>query len=448
MLPMGLPESRSLRAALTLAGLLAVTAADLAGAGAWPQWRGPARDGRSPETGLASSWPEGGPRLLWRTSGLGGGFSSLSIADGRIFTLGDLGDTQHVVARSQADGKELWKTPLGPAWSDQFNGPRSTPTVDGDRLYVVSTEGLVLCLETATGKVVWSRSLPQDFGGVMMATKGGTHWKFTESPLVDGDRLLVTPGSPAAMLLALDKKSGQELWRTPLPAGGERGADGAAYSSVVISQGAGVRQYVQLVGRGVIGIEAATGKLLWTYNRVANDVANIPTPLVDGDHIFVSTGYGTGAALLKLVKSDGGIQAQEVYFVPAEIFQNHHGNMILHEGHVYAGSGHNKGFPVSLRLADGQLVWGPIRNAGSGSAAVAFADGHVYLRYQNGLMVLMEANPTAYREKGSFQIPDVKGPSWSHPVIVDSKLYLREQDNLFVYDLKPAAATTAPKAGG
>lgn len=402
----------------------------------WPQWRGPARDGRTAETGLAAQWPETGPPLVFRAGGLGGGFSSLAVAGGRIYTLGDQADGQYVLALSQTDGKVVWKTLVGPVWQDEYGGSRSTPTVDGDRLYVTTTEGRVLCLETASGKEVWSKSLPQDFGGSMMSING-TDWKFAESPLVDGDRVIVTPGAKAAALVALDKKTGNPLWRTALPdALGEKGADGAAYSSVMVSNGAGVKQYVQLIGRGAIGVEAATGRLLWSYNRVANNVANIPTPLVWGDHVFVSTGYGTGAALLKLVKTDGGVKAEEVYFIDAQVFQNHHGNMILHDGHVYAGSGHNKGFPVAVKVADGTLAWGPLRNAGQGSAAVAFADGKVYLRYQNGVMVLMDATAEGYRERGSFKIPDVSAPSWSHPVISGGRLYLREQDNLFVYDLK------------
>lgn len=403
----------------------------------WPQWRGPERNGMSPATGLLDAWPEGGPPLSWRASGLGGGYSSLSLGDGRIYTMGDLGDTQHVIAVRQADGALLWKTPVGPAWEDEYGGPRSTPTTDGDRLYALSTEGVLTCLEAATGKVRWRRSLPEDFGG-RMADIRGTDWKFAESPLVDGDRVVVTPGAEDATLVALDKMTGKEVWRAAVPELGEAGADGAAYSSVVVSEAGGIRQYVQLIGRGVVGIEAATGRFLWGYNRVANDVANIPTPIVDGDRVFASSGYGTGAVLLRLSRDGDGIRAEEVYFLPGSTFQNHHGGLILSDGYIYSGTGHNKGFPISLRLADGEVAWGPVRNDGRGSAAVTYADGDLYMRYQDGLMVLVEATPKGYREKGSFQIPDVANFSWSHPVVADGKLYLREQDNLFCYDLTPA----------
>lgn len=432
---------RSTAAILTALGLAAVllaASAPLAAAAPlaadWPQWRGPHRDGKSPETGLAGQWPEGGPPLAWRAAGLGAGFSSLAVVGERIYTMGDLGDAQHVLALDRADGKLLWKTAIGPAWEDQMGGPRGTPTVDGGRLYAISTEGELVCLEAASGEIVWRRSLPRDFGGRMMSIRG-TDWKFSESPLVDGDRVVVTPGVREAALVALDKATGEEVWRAALPELGEKGDDGAGYSSIVVSEGAGVRQYVQILGRGAVGIEAATGRFLWGYNRIANDVANIPTPVVDGDRVFVSTGYGTGAALLELRRAGDGVEAREVYFLPADTFQNHHGNMILHGGHVYAGTGHNRGFPISVRLADGEPAWGPERNAGSGSAAVAFAAERLYLRYQSGLMVLVEATPEEYRERGSFEIPGVENPSWSHPVIAGGRLYLREQDHLFCYDL-------------
>ncbi len=272
-----LPSSRHFRAfaaAFLTAGLAAAALAD-----DWPQWRGPQRDGKSAEKGLLQSWPAGGPPLAFKATGIGSGFSAVAVAGGKIFTLGDLGDRQFVVALDEKTGKLLWKADIGPSWQDEFLGPRSTPSVDGDRVYALSTEGDLVCLEAAAGKPVWRRSLTQDFAGVQMKAGGGnTTWKFAESPLIDGDQVIVTPGSREAALVALDKKTGKELWRTAIPELGPAGADGTAYSSVVISEGAGVRQYVQLIGRGLIGADAKTGKFLWGYNKVANNVANIPTP--------------------------------------------------------------------------------------------------------------------------------------------------------------------------
>ena len=369
---------------------------------------------------------------MWTASGLGGGFASVSIADGRIFTMGDLKDAQYVIALDLDGGKPLWKAKVGPPFDDRRGGTRVTPTVDGDRVYALGTDGDLVCVEAATGKERWRKSLVRDFGGRMMS-----RWGFSESPLVDGEVVVVTPGVATAGLVALDKLTGKERWRTALPDLGSNGRDGAGYSSVVVSSAGGVRQYVQLLGRGLIGVRAADGKFLWGYNRVANDTANIATPLVKGDLVFASTGYQTGSALVRLSASGAGVTAKEVYFLNARTLQNHHGGLVLVGDHVYAGHGQSSGFPICVELATGKVAWGgDFRNAGSGSAAVAYADGHLYFRYENGLMMLIEANPARYREKGSFTIPDVQDPSWAHPVITGGRLYLREQDRLHVYDLR------------
>lgn len=450
----------SFTAAWTLVVLLAVPAA-----ADWPQWRGLERNGQSPETGLLSEWPEGGPPLAWKAEGLGAGFSSVSLAGGRIFTMGDLEDGQYVFALSEDGGEMLWKTRVGPIYEDERGGPRSTPTTDGrsggpGRIYVVGTEGDVVGLEAATGRELWRRSLTEDFDGYQMRAMGSYTWKFSESPLVDGGRVIVTPGHIQALMVALDKETGEEIWRTRGRRLGPIGADGAGYASAVVSQAAGVRQYVQLVGRGLIGVEAETGRLLWSYNRVASDIANIATPLVHGDYVFASTGYGTGAALLKIRRQAGeaddgggdgegnGFAAEEVYFLEAETLQNHHGGLILHDGTVYTGTGHNKGFPIAVDFLTGEVAWGPERTAGSGSSAVAYADGRIYFRFDDGRMILVEATPEGYRERGTFTLPEIEKPSWSHPAISGGKLYLREQDRLYCYDVRaPAPAAGAQPPG-
>jgi outer membrane protein assembly factor BamB len=234
--------------------------------------------------------------------------------------------------------------------------------------------------------------------------------------------------------------TGELIWRASIPNLGDRGLDGVGYSSVVVSHGGGIKQYVQLIGRGLIGVEAETGRFLWGYNRVANDVANISTPIIHEDYVFASTGYQTGAALLKLHRDGDGIRAEEIYFVDHTVMQNHHGGLILHDGYVYTGTGHNKGFPLSMKFTTGEVAWGPIRNAGADSAAIAYADGRLYFRYQKGLMILVEATPDAYREHGSFRIPDVSKPSWPHPVIAGGHLFLREQNMLFCYDVRTSSS--------
>lgn len=402
----------------------------------WPQWRGPHRDDLSTDTGLLKKWTDGGPPLVWQAHGLGAGFSSVAISGNRIYTMGDRTDGQYVLALNLADGKTVWATRIGEVWDDSgAPGPRGTPSVDGDSLYAIGTDGEVVALDAATGQIRWQHSMVRDYNGKMMSD-----WKFSESPLVDGDKLVFTPGSFGALLAAVDKHTGKDIWRAE---GGARvgtaGSNGAGYASMVISEGAGVRQYVQLAGRGLFGVNAQNGKILWSYNRIANDVANIPTPVVKGDYVFASTGYGAGSVLLKLESSGDGVAAKEVYFLDGKTFQNHHGGFVLVGGYIYGGQGHNNGFPICLDFLTGKVMWGGnFRPEGtSGSAAVAYADGHLYFRYQNGVMKLIEASPDSYKETGTFHIPGARLPSWSHPVILDGKLYLREQDTLFCYNVRP-----------
>ena len=413
----------------------------------WHQWRGANRDGKSSETNLLKDWPEGGPPLAWKTTGVGAGYSSLAIKDGRIFTLGDLvgreslEDGQYAMALAEGDGKLLWRTRVGEVHEDGRPGPRSTPTLAGTRLYFVTTDGDVVCLDTTTGKEHWRRSVTREFEGYLMKAMGSYEWRSSESPLVDGNRVIVTPGHIQALMVALDATTGKEIWRTQGRRLGPIGADGAGYSSAVISEAAGTRQYVQLVGRGLIGVEAATGKLLWGYNRVASDIANIATPIAHGDYVLGSAGYGTGSALVKIRRDEEGFHADEIYFLEASTMQNHHGGLVLHEGTVYTGTGHNKGFPLAVDFMTGKVAWGPERNAGADSAVIAFADDRLYFRYRDGRMILIEATAQGYREHGSFVIPDVEMQSWSLPVIVGGRLLLREQNNLFSYDIRAAGSS-------
>jgi outer membrane protein assembly factor BamB len=393
--------------------------------GEWSRWRGPNGDGVSYEKGLLKEWPEEGPPLLWKASGLGGGFSSVAVAGGHIYTLGEKdGCTMH--CRKLEDGSEVWATKIG------SGGANCTPTVDGDRVYGVSKDGDLACLNTADGKLVWSKKFSDDFD-----SKTVPGWGFSESPLVDGDRLICTPGGDSALLAALDKKTGKEIWRTDASGKlGDRGHPGAGYSSVVISNAGKVKHYVTLVGRGVVGVDAATGKLLWHYGNVANGTANIPTPIIAGDFVFCSSGYGDGgSALLKISKKGSQLQADEVYFHKANEMQNHHGGMIRIGEYVYMGHGHNNGFPMCVHIPSGKIAWKPGRGPGSDSAAIAYADGNLYFRYQDGTMALIEANPKEYKLKGQFKIATHNGESWPHPVIAGGKLYLRDQDELLCYNI-------------
>ena len=394
----------------------------------WPSWRGANRDGISRETGLLDSWPAEGPPELWRTRGLGGGYSSLAIANEKIYTMGNLDGGTKIVACKAATGEVLWTAPVGGG-----SAPNCTPTVDGDLVFGLSHSGDLLAADTRTGRQAWRKSFPGDFGGKMMSG-----WGYSESPLVDGDKLIVTPGSQNAMMAALDKRTGRVLWQTAMPRNvGNAGKDGAGYSSIVISHAAGVKQYVQLVGRGVISVDAASGKLLWGYNRIANGTANVPTPIVKGDFVFCSSGYGDGgAALLRIARSGGGLTPQEVWYKRSKELQNHHGGMILIGDHVYMGHGHNNGFPVCFDLLSGRDLWRPGRGPGQGSAAVVCADGQLYFRYENGVMALIQATPDGYHLNGSFKIGINNGKSWAHPVVSDGRLYLRDQQEMICYDVR------------
>lgn len=420
--------SRSIRTAL-VACMFVVTLSGSLWAADWPQWRGPNRDGVCTETGLLQQWPKDGPKLLWEISGLGPGYSSVSIAKGRLYTMGDRSKEQFVYAYDLNTRKELWAAKVGGSHSD---GPRCIPTVDGDFVYAIGTSGDVVCVAGDSGKVVWRKNLLKDLGG---ASNPG--WRFSESPLIDGDRLLCTPGGHKDVVAALNKKTGDTIWQCPMPDIGKKGKKEAGYASLVISNGTGVKQYVTLTNEGTVGV-SADGQFLWGYNRVANGVANISTCVIDGDYVFTSSAYGTGSALLKLVPDGAGVKADEVYWLDQNKFQNHHGGFVKVGDYLYGGHGHNLSKPTCLEFQTGKIMW-QADQPGEGSGCVLYADGNVYFRYQNGLMALIAATPEKYTLKSTFMPPTRDGAqkeAWAYPVISDGKLYLRHWDVLFCYDVK------------
>ncbi len=362
---------------------------------------------------------------------MGEGYASVSISKGSLYTTGNIQGGQGVIKVNLSDHTVAWsKTVTEKRPKHGYEGSRCTPSVDGDHLYVVTSDGRISCLKSADGEVVWSRPF-SDWDGKMQ-----NGWGYSESPLVDGDFVLCTPGGDDAMIVALNKQTGAEVWKCAMPSIGDNGKDGAAYSSIVIGHGAGVKQYVSLVGHGVISVRASDGQFLWGYNKVANGVANIPTVVTEGDLVFASSGYGTGSCLLTLSKDGDGVQAEEVYFLDAKTFENHHGGFILADGFIYSGAKHGKGFPICVELKTGDVKWGgDIRPAGDGSAAVTMADGQIIFRYQNGKLALVRATPSGYELNGTFTPEYQERESWAHPVVSGGKLYLREQNKLMCYDL-------------
>jgi outer membrane protein assembly factor BamB len=406
----------------------------------WPQWRGPNRDGVCTETGLLKSWPEGGPKLLWELTGLGIGFSSLSIVDGRLYTMGDvrLGteEVQCVLAYDLSAHRRLWAAKMGPPYTGDKSGSRCTPTVDEGFIYATGTAGNVVCIDADTGKTRWSRNFQSDFDG-----KGPT-WKYSESPLIDGEKLLCTPGGRKAVIVALNKKTGELIWKCSMPDIGPKGKDEAGYSSIVTTKTGDIQQYVQLTNKGLIGVDAKDGRFLWGYNKIANRVASIPTPVVYGDYIFCSTSYSTGSALLKLAAEGNNVDAKEIYFLDDRTFQNHHGGFVRVGDYIYGGHDHGKGKPTCIEMKTGKIMWQEDQQGG-GSAAVLYADGHLYFRYEDNVLALIEANPNRYSLKSTFKLPNregMSGPGWAHPVIVDGRLYVRHNDVLMVYDIRATHA--------
>jgi len=381
----------------------------------WPQWRGPDRNGISSETGLLDTWPAGGPRQIWKAQGLGQGYAAFAIAQGRLFTQGQRGDHQFVLALDAATGKPIWETPTGPAFSqDRGDGPRGTPTVDGDRLFAMAGEGTLVSLDTQTGKVFWKMNVIEKFGG------RAPHWGVSESPLVDGANLIVTPGGRGAAIVALDKKTGNVVWQSQ--------SDSAGYSSAISAEVGGIRQIIVFTGDGVVGLRADNGALLWKYDKVSNRTANIATPIFQNGLVFVSSDYGTGCALLKLTAEGATVKASQVYF--SKDMQNHYSTSVIVDGHIY---GFSKAILTAMNLETGQVEW---RDRSVGKGSLTYADGKLYLLSEDGVIGLAEATPSGYKERSRFQISRGAFPTWTPPVISGGKLYLREQDNLYCYDIK------------
>jgi outer membrane protein assembly factor BamB len=400
----------------------------------WPQWSGPNRDGVCSETGLLKSWPANGPKLLWEITGLGPGYSSMAIVDDRLYTMGDINigseKAQCVLAYDLNTHEQVWAAKVGPQHSD--GGPRCTPTINDGLVYAIGTSGDLVCLDAKTGNKRFSINLEKDLGGK------NPGWKYSESPLIDGDKLLCTPGGRNDVMAALDKKTGNVIWKCSMPDIGGKGKDEAGYSSIVITEAGGIRQYVQLTNKGLIGVTAKDGKFLWGYSRIANNVANIPTPIIYGNYIFCSTAYGTGSALLELAATGDGIEAKEIYFLKANTLQNHHGGLVRVGDYIYGGHGHGKGAPTCIEAKTGKVMW-QANQPGGGSAAVLYADGNLYFRYEDDTMALIEANPEKYNLISKFKLPRQPGmdnPGWSHLVIVDGRLYVRHSDVLLVYDIR------------
>ena len=432
--------------------LTLVLSSQIAIAEDWPQWQGPNRNAVSGETGLLQEWPKGGPRLAWRITGLGGGDSAPSVANGKLYGLSNRDGQEIVWALSEADGKEVWASSLGDAQPQGMpqskEGPGGTPTVDGDRIYVIGMSGRIACLDAKEGKILWKKSFKEDFGGT------APMWNFRESPLVDGDKVICTPGASGSMLVALNKTNGETIWKStapasatpsapPVGAGGRRGGfggsggsrAGAAYSSVIAIEHEGVRQYVQMTSSALVGVSADKGEVLWQFNKPSNGMGiNCSTPIYQDGLVFASSAYGAGGGAVKLTKnSDGKFEAKEVYFTTN--MQNHHGGMIVVDGALYGANGGNGGGMMAcIDFQTGETLW---RDRKGPKGSLLFADGRLYLRSEDGPVLLVEPSKEGFVERGRFEQPDRNSaPAWAHPIVANGKLYIRDQGLLLCYDVK------------
>ena len=402
---------------LTVLGAMGLFAASLVaepGATDWPNFRGPNRDGISPETGLLKSWPEGGPKRLWEVP-LGGGFSGLTAVDGKLFTVYSQGGREWAVSLDAKTGKELWRHDLDKERRDRFgNGPRSTPVVEGGLVYTVSALGQLRALKAATGEKIWGHDLRNAFGARI------PEWGVSASPVIEGDLLLFdVGGKPGHSVMAFNKKTGEVVWSTE--------TDIPGYALPISLTAGGIRQTVFFTGSNVLSIDPASGETLWKKPwKTAYDVNAAAPIFIAPNKLFISSGYDTGATLFRLETTDGKASATEVWKTRG--MKNQFSSSIYHNGYIYGFD--NKNFKC-IDVATGEDKW---RKGGLGHGSLFFADGHLVVLSEGGELLLVEAKPTAYTEKARAQVADAK--HWTVPTLYDGKLYVRNERDLFCLDFK------------
>jgi outer membrane protein assembly factor BamB len=386
-------------------------------AGDWFQFRGPKRDGCSPDTGLLKQWPAGGPPLAWKATGLGDGFSSVAVAGKAIYTMGTLKGSSALIALSVADGKMMWAASIPDKGGSNGAGPRSTPATDGTLVFGLGQEGTLICVQAATGKEVWRKNM-RDFGGKQMSG-----WGYSESPLIDGPMLVVTPGGSKGTVVALNKMNGSPAWQC-----GEL-KDDAGYTSLVPADFGNLPQYIVVTAQSVAGIHSKTGKLLWKAACEAKTaVASSPVCTKEGA-IFVSCGYGVGCHGYQVTGAGGQFKAQETY--AEKQLQNHHGGSVVVDGHVYALF---DGGLECVEIKTGKSAW----KGGVGKGSITYADGMLYCRSEKGSIALVEASADSFKEKGKFDPPNPSTGNncWANPVVFGGKFYIRDGDTLCCFDVK------------
>lgn len=391
----------------------------LPGPNDWPHWRGPSRDDVSKETRLLKQWPEGGPKLLWLSREAGIGYSGPAIVNGRLFTAGADEKTEYLYCFDAASGEKLWTTAIGDLYKNDWgNGPRATPSVDGDRVYMLSGRGDLVCARITNGKIIWQQAVRN------LETRI-PRWGFAESVLVDGDQVVCTPGGSQGTMAAFDKMTGKLRWQS------KEITDGAQYSSIIPMEVEGERQYVQITKEHVFGVAAKDGKLLWQHDFPGRTV--IPTPVVRSPYVYVSAGDGSGCMLLKI---GPGNAVEKIY--QNKTMKNHHGGVVLLGDHLY---GHSD--PIGWMCQDfltGKQVWAERERFKKGP--LTYADGRFYcLEEDTGQVVLADLSPDGWKEVSRFKLDpqttqrSPSGRIWTHPVVSNGRLYLRDVELLFCFDV-------------
>lgn len=389
----------------------------------WTQWQGPSRNGVSSETELSAEWPEDGPPLDWQVNDLGDGYGAVTVADGMIFLVTNEGlDDESVKALDATNGQVLWATRIGkvgnPNQKPSYPAARSTPTIDGEMIYVLGSDGDLVCLKAKSGEVVWQKNVRQDYGG-----KPGT-WAYSESPLVDEGKVVVTPGGPEVGIVAIDKLTGKTIWKAKTP---EMGA--AAYASTQKVTAAGKQQYVAFMANGLAGVDAEDGTFLWSYTRTKG-IANMPTPVIDGAVVY-SGGSRAGGGAVRLVAQQPDIVPEELYFNPK--LPTAIGGSVKVGDYLYGCSGSTL---LCVEFFSGEIKW---QERISAAASILYADGRLYLHTEDGKVMMVTASPEKLEVISEFNLPEQPegtGKEWAYPALANGKLYLRQHGTLWCYDVK------------
>jgi outer membrane protein assembly factor BamB len=388
----------------------------------WPCFHGLDRTNRSTETGLMKTWPKGGPNLVWNDSGLGEGYSTVTIASEHIYTAGTRNNQTFVYA-FDLNGKPLWASPNGPTWKTDkswaraYTGSRGTPAFNDGIVYHLGATGQLTAFNGSDGKEIWSIDLKKEYEAEL------PDYGYTESVLIDGDRLYCNPAGKKAFGICLNKKSGKLVWANI-------GIEGTAgFSSQILADLGGYRQLVGQSSAVLYGVDTKSGKVLWTVPFKNDRENSIPDPIFYHSDVFASSGYGLGSMLVKLNLREATITPEIIW--RTKLLDNLHGGVVQHNGYVYGAGDKSKGW-TCLDINTGKQMW----NA-PGKGSLTYADGKLYCLEENGTMKLVDAIPEKYTVEGVFSVPSGgKGMYWAHPVVCGGRLYIRHADKLFVYDIK------------